>query len=431
MGHIVFAAPSISSFFLHYRLRKDLLRRGHRVSILCTDRARFTFWREQVSDVDLILPTSKDQFTDHDLGKLATPALRWLEREQPDLVFFHQERTPTSADIQFAARTVGSRTLWTGPGLLAHTMQIDERGIDADARMRRWHAKDYRVIEPAPDLLQASLAHALSGCAPLALPTPKLRAPMLRRRIADAINYAIRGQLHAAAPPLNAWRAPHQAEATETIQTPSIDMKTGSICLLLQDPDDPRVVHDATNPPDARSLIAQAIAAADRIAPDCEVVAVLPDRISTTQLTSQHLAGEQAHRVRLAPMASGPVVAATASATITINHPTATVSLLAGTPVIHLGRALYELPGVTSATTLEALPEAVRSAQETDRPALRRRFLTFLLQHCHVWCSPAAPNHNGMLGLVQAVERCLLGDAKSNSRPLPYRPGPMWPLTTH
>ena len=56
MGHIVFAAPSISSFFLHYRLRKDLLRRGHRVSILCTDRARFTFWREQVSDVDLILP---------------------------------------------------------------------------------------------------------------------------------------------------------------------------------------------------------------------------------------------------------------------------------------------------------------------------------------------------------------------------------------
>ena len=86
---------------------------------------------------------------------------------------------------------------------------------------------------------------------------------MLRRRIADAINYAIRGQLHAAVTSLNAWLAPHQVEATETIQTPSIDMKTGSICLLLQDPDDPRVVHDATNPPDARSLIAQAIAAAD------------------------------------------------------------------------------------------------------------------------------------------------------------------------
>jgi len=154
----------------------------------------------------------------------------------------------------------------------------------------------------------------------------------------------------------------------------------------------------------------------------------LPGRVTQAQMGVKQLAGKHAHRVRLAPLGCAAAIAATATATITINHAMATVALLAGTPVVHLGRALYELPGVTTRTTLEGLPEAVRVAQMTDRPALRRRFLTFLLQHGHVWCSQTAPNHNGMLGLVQAIERCLLGDAESNTRPLPYRPGPTWPL---
>src|SRR5690606_37710263 len=107
---------------------------------------------------------------------------------------------------------------------------------------------------------------------------------------------------------------------------------------------------------------------------------------------------------------------------ITINHPAATVALLAGTPVIHLGRALYQLQGVTTKSTIEQLPDAIANLQDCDRPELRRPFLTWLLQHGHVWCSATAPNHNGMLGLVQAVERRLLGDAENHSRPLTYRP---------
>jgi len=431
MGHIVFAAPSISSFFLHHRLRKNLLRRGHRVSILCTDRSRFTFWREQVSGVDLLVPAPAAARRSHELDHQAIPALDWLEREQPDLVFFHEERSESAACMQFAARTLGCQTLWTGPGLLPHTLQVDERGIDADARIRRWTAKDYRVIQPDQGLLQASLTHALSGSQPQALPRPEVRTPHLRRRIADVLGYAARGQLRRAASSWNAWLAPYEADAPEALQIPPMDMKAVSVCVLLQDPEDPRVVHDATNAPDARALIEQAIVTADQIAPDCEVVAVLPRRHALAPASAEQLAGERAHRVRLAPMSSAAVVAATASATITINHPMAVVSLLAGTPVMTLGRALYELPGVTTHTTLAELPAAIHAAQKTDRPALRRRFLTFLLRHCHLWCSPTRPNHNGMLGLVQAVERCLLGDAKSNTRPLPYRPGPTWPLATH
>tara|TARA_R110002073_G_scaffold89585_1_gene212057 strand:- start:97 stop:414 length:318 start_codon:yes stop_codon:yes gene_type:complete len=102
--------------------------------------------------------------------------------------------------------------------------------------------------------------------------------------------------------------------------------------------------------------------------------------------------------------------------------------MLAGTPVVHLGRALYGLAGATTSATLEELPEAVVAAQQSDQVVLRQQFLTWILQHGHVWCSATAPNHNGMLGLVQAVERRLQSDANSNTRPLPYRPGPTWPL---
>lgn len=443
MGHIVFAAPSISRFHLHHRLRRDLLRRGHRVSILCTERTRFTFWREQVTDVDLIAPSTRDNHPDpgiahlvsaaqpaeqRDLERLATPVLRWLEREQPDLVVFHEERSTTTACIQFAARTVGSRVLWTGPGLLPHTMQIDEQGLDADAKIRRWTARDYRVVQPDQTLLHASLTHALSGCEPVALPRAELRIPLLRRRMADALSYAMCGKFHAAGAALHAWRAPFKTHWAGNLRTPTLDLKAESVCVLLQHPDDPRVAHDANEAPEARALIAHAVAAADTIAPDCEVVVVLPGRVKQGQMGARQLAGEHAHRVRLAPFGCAAAVAATAGTTITINHPMATVALLAGTPVVHLGRALYELDGVTSQTTLAGLPDAVRAAHTKDRPALRRRFLTFLLQHGHVWCSQTAPNHNGMLGLVQAIERCLQGDADCNTRALSYRPGPTWPL---
>ena len=61
MGHIVIAAPSISRFHLHERLRRDLLRRGHRLTVLCAERCRFTFWREQVGGVDFLLPQRIDR----------------------------------------------------------------------------------------------------------------------------------------------------------------------------------------------------------------------------------------------------------------------------------------------------------------------------------------------------------------------------------
>ncbi|MGK0432564.1 MAG: hypothetical protein ACJA0V_001706 [Planctomycetota bacterium] len=443
MGHIVFAAPSISRFHLHHRLRRDLLRRGHRVSILCTDRCRFTFWRAQVSDVDLVEASRRKECpaamlelieqvqapeARRQLVGLAPVISDWFEREQPDLVLFHDERSAAAACMQFAARVIGSKVLWTGQGLLPHTMQVDERGLDADASCRRWQAKDFSVVTPDKALLDAALTHALAGGEPLALPHAPVQVPLLSRRLADALGYLLRGRLKTARTALHGWRAPFASEQLVAMAAPLPDIKTPFVAVLLQHAKDPRVVLDASSPPDARTLVQHALLAADTMGRDTQVVAVLPDHAIENQLGAHALAGKHSHRVRIAAPSNAAVLVSTAAATITINHPAATIALLAGTPVIHLGRAIYGLRGVTTNTTLEGLPEAIAASQKIDRKALRQRFLTWTFQHGHVWCSATAPNHNGMLGLVQAVERRLQGDAESNTRPLPYRPGPTWPL---
>lgn len=443
MGHIVFAAPSIGRFHLHHRLRRDLLRRGHRVSILCTDRTRFTFWRQQVSDVDLIEPRIRqdcppamrelvaaiDAPEDRRRTEALAPAIHdWLDRERPDLLLLHGERSTHAACLQFAARVLGIRILWTGDGLLPHTMQIDERGLDADASCRRWQAEDFSVVGADKALLDAALTHALADGEPLALPRAPVQVPLLRRRMADMFHHLLRGEVAAAKLALSAWRAPYESTRLATMAAPLPDLKSPFVAVLLQTPSDPRVALDASNPPSPRELVAAAIRTADQLGPGTQVVVVLPANAIESHYGAYALAGKDSDRVRVTAPSNAAVAASTAAATITINHPAATVALLAGTPVLHLGRALYGLDDVTTSTTLDELPAAILAAQKNNRVGLRQRFLTWILRHGHVWCSTTAPNHNGMLGLVQAVERRLQGDAESNSRPLPYRPGPTWPL---
>ena len=423
MGHIVLAAPSISRFQLHHRLRRDLLRRGHRVSILCIDRCRFTFWREQVSDVDLIEPgngeacppalrdtiaamVSSRPEQRRQQGRwqqLLPTTLRWLEREQPDLVLFHAERTLATACMQFAARTAGSRVLWTGDGLLPHTMQIDERGLDGDASSRRWQAEQFAVVTPDDELLQASLGHALALGQPLALPRHVVQVPRLRRRLWDAWHYALSARFHAASAALHGFRAALASEPPDPPPSRLLDLRAPFLALLLQADDDPRVRHDANDAPDTRTLLERTLAAANLLGHDTQVVVALPERIDSRQLDVTSLVGAGAKRIRIVSHRDAGAIAATAAATVTINHPAAAVALLSGTPVVHLGRALWELAGVTNRTNLADLPTSLATALTQEQSELRRSFLTWLLQHGHVWCSATAPNHNGMLGLMQSM----------------------------
>jgi hypothetical protein len=52
--------------------------------------------------------------------------------------------------------------------------------------------------------------------------------------------------------------------------------------------------------------------------------------------------------------------------------------------------------------------------------------LTWLFTHGHVWCSATAPDHNGIVGMVMAIEARLPGAGARQG--LRHRRGPPWPL---
>jgi len=445
MGHIVFAAPPIADFHLHERLRRDLQRRGHRVSVLCAERHEFTFWREQFADVHALPSTRARGDVPRDLLDRAANALqrrdaaarlhtadRWLEDHAPDLLLFHQRRSATAAVLQFAARSAGVRVLWTGRGLLPHTMQVDERGLDGDAGSLRLRANDYRVVRPDAALLDAGLTHALAASAPHALPRAELVVPPLRRRCADAARGLLRGDfggLHAA---LNGWTAALGPRDAAIPDVPRIDLQPPFVAVLLQSAHDPRVRLDAAQAPPAHELLGRALdAAMATFGERAGVVAVLPPGAPLRSAGLHRLPPLQRARVQLVTdHHNAAVVVAAAAATVTVNHPAAFVALLAGTPVVLLGRALFELHGVTTRGGLATLTDDVRRAAARDRPALRRRLLTWHLRHGHVWCSAERPNHNGVLGLGEAIERRLAAAGSGADDAMHYRPGPTWPLAT-
>ena len=116
-------------------------------------------------------------------------------------------------------------------------------------------------------------------------------------------------------------------------------------------------------------------------------------------------------------------------ATTTINHPMAIAALLAGSPVLHTGQALYGLPSVTDEVPTDGFATTLRSATAAAaRSTLRTRFLSWLIGQAHLWCSTTHPDHNGLTGLVQEIE-ARLGERRPRGLELHYRSGPAWPLS--
>jgi hypothetical protein len=178
MGHVVLGAPPVARYHLHERLLRALRQRGHRVSLLPLAPAEATFWRHQ-GEYLARLPANgaRQTVANWPFDDLA-PARRhgrrrrfadraaalaaWLGAERPDLMVLHQRRDDDAALLHFAARAHGCRTLWFGDGLLPHTLQCDERGLDGDAAAATRRGDDFRVVRPDRELLAACLTHALA-----------------------------------------------------------------------------------------------------------------------------------------------------------------------------------------------------------------------------------------------------------------------------
>lgn len=445
MSHFVFATPAVSGFHLLERARRELARRGHRVSLLCADDATGTFWSAQMGDVERLEPTPRQTWagptnvagdaTRADAARadarrggarLRDAAAGWIDGARPDLVLFHG-RHDAQAAIQDAARDAGCRTLWTGEGLLPHTLQIDPSGLDADASSQRWTARDFRVVSPDEGLLRASLADAFAGQTPLGLPRAPVLPPRPLRRIADAARAASAGDVAGAWRAWTEWRAalpPARTALPSREDAPPPPPATPFVAVLLQPHRGPRSAQAGVSAEATRALLRRSLAIAADL--DAQTVAILPPG-SDGARWRRALSGTEFSGLLQLPAHAAAVAAATAAVTVTVNHPAAVVALLAGTPVVHTGRALYHLDGVTHQTRLSDLGAAASTALRRDRPALRRRFLTWLLRYGHVWCSPTEPTYNGLLGLVERIER--QADAPSTASEPCHQYGPGWPLT--
>ncbi len=425
MSHIVFASPAISCYHLQERARRELLRRGHRVTLLCSDAAAQTFWSTQVAGVEAIDLAAQPGPRQARRGEPASDAAtRWLEQTRPDLVLFHG-RQPGQAAIERAVRAAHSPALWTGKGLLPHTLQVDPGGLDEDASSQRWGARDFRVVAPDLPLLEACLAHALAGQEPLGLPRAPVRTPPAGRRAADAARAVLAGDVAGAWRAWRGWRAalaPPGLPAPRAIEDPAT-WTAPFLAVLLQPRADLRTAHGGPAPHLTDELLQRSREAADALG--LSLVVALPEGADGARWR-RALSRQPRPGVRLLPPQLTAVAAATAAAVVTVNHPLAAVALLAGTPVVHTGRALYHLDGVTRRAAPEALQAAVVDALRRDRPALRRRFLTWLMRYGHVWCSATHPTFNGMLGLIERIERA--ARASADARAASHRPGPAWPL---
>lgn len=453
MGRIVFADPGIARFHLHDRLGRELVQRGHQVDALSLDPVAHSFWRAQVQPAVRVrkatargpnAPVTELAATEcrrrgldrdtapgrrtmarleRDLQGLFPAVLEWLTEQRPQLVLLHGARTAERRLLQFAARELGITTLWTGDGLLPGTMQLDARGLDADSAAAAREAWEYRDEPRDPQLLAASLAHTLSGARPFGLARSEITPPALSARLLDAVRAAPTG-LDAIRHALTGWRRANGV-TRPLVQHNLALARPHHVAVLLQSETDERVQLDAAPVP-ARDLVQAAIRAARAVDPGLGIVITAPsDGLPSDLLAELH----QPPEVEVVAARHAHTVAASAAATFSINHPAATTSLLAGTPTIHTGRALFALPGVTHHGAPAAFPELLQLAL-TEDPAstLRERLLTHLIQQHHVWCDPDEPDHNGLGGFVRAIESRLAGPAPAGLGSS-YRPGPAWPLS--
>lgn len=449
MGHIVFPAPGFDRFHVIDRLTRELATRGHRLTILCLDPVARTFWStqglptvyvppgrpiatraplEEFAAIDCkrrrLRPTGRRlEVARRRLAVLLPGLLRWFESDPPDLVCLHQRRTGANRMVHFLARECGARVLWTGTGLLPQTVQLDEEGLDGEARTSRRTAWDFRALPANDDLLAASLAAVVGRTAPSPLARRAIQVPPLWSRLLDAVAaggrdpgagrmHALRGWLEALPPPT--------APLPRHMDLPNRPF----VAVLLQREDDDRLLLDAVAPPDPAMLVRAVRSAARGLDRDMPVVVVLPpDGLRVRELAPlRRLAGVQ---LETAPAAIETSIAATAI--VTVNDGMAGTGLLAGTPVVHLGSALYGIPGVATRARLDTLAHDLDRAVTDDQPELRKRYLSWMFAHGHVWCSVEHPDHNGINGLVLAMERRLEARGPHASA-LSYRIGPAWPL---
>lgn len=452
MGHVVFGIPRIEHYHLHSRVLRKLCDRDHRVTFLTTDPVVFEFFCAQGMRVVDIRPTAAagtdaplEEFARIDcmlhghsmptalqLQAARKPLERVLcglnmlfEMEPPDLLYLHQGRSGVHRLLHFLGRQHGAPVMHTGDGLLPNTMQWDQEGIDGDASFTRHTAQDYRRQEHDDVFLAATLSAWLARAYPPPLGRVGVRRPRLRDRLRGCVQAAARGQWRAALGGLDAWQQAYAPAFPRRQDQPALP-HVPYVVVLLQPETSPRLLLDAGGRVDHVQLVRVAREAIRNMGEGIPTAVVLPDNRGHRTLAT-HLEDDQRDLVFL-PASAGALAVSTAMAVITVNHPLGLCAILAGTPVVHLGRTPYGVRGIAQRSSLDDLAEDLKAAMAMDNPILRRRFLTRMLKDYHLWCAVHRPDSNGITGLVKRIEG-MMARQPENAVPLHYRAGPVWPLS--
>ena len=448
MGHILIGLPEIRHFHLLSRVARKLMTREHRVSVLTSDPIAFEFFCHQglscrdlrpgtaaphqsiplakFAEIDCRLagissPTKRQVRRQSErLGGLVNGLLRTFDADSPSIVLLHEARGGAHRMLHYVAQQCGTQVIYTGPGLLPGTMQVDMEGIDGDASYADGSARDYRRASADEEFLAAATAAWLGRAYPPALARTGIAVPPLLNRVLAAFRSCWRGQWTSGLRGTRAWEGaretwPHREQQR---QLPSAPYGV----VLLQDPADPRLRLDAPAAPTHETLISASADAIRQLDSDAQTLVITPG--TSTSPSSRNRWPED---VQFLPASAGALAVATASVVISVNHPLGIAGILTGTPVLHMGRTPYGVERVSQHTAVQRIAADLARAVEEEHPALRRRFLTKMLRDFHTWCPPSEPDSNGVAGLIQRMEQWM-GCPPRKHRPLRYRPGPVWPL---
>ncbi len=448
MGHVLCGLPDIEHFHLHSRLWRKMQSRQHQCSVLCADPVTQDFYQTQGMKTWDLKPEpplahsaplaefarrdcllaglrrpSKGQVrrAERRLQRLMRPLVRLLEEQPPDLCYIHQGRSGKHRLLHYLARQYGIPTLHTGAGLLPNTMQWDGTGIDGDASFASHGSRQYRQQQADGDFLSATLAAWLARSYPPPLARISTRLPSMGQQMLTMLRCLWRQQGPQAWSALHAWTRAHPVNYPRLDDQPLLP-DLPFLCVLLQDPSATRRLLDAPAV-DNLQLIRTCHQALSELDPGAYVVVVLPE-LGLAKKAIHRLQQEHGNLIFLSASAAATAVS-TAMAVVTVNHPLGLAAILSGTPVIHLGQSPYGIPGISQQSHLQQLSQDLPQALTASPSNIRERFLTRMLRQQHLWCSPLAPDSNGLAGLVQRLEREMQAPA---SQPLKYRPGPVWPL---
>ncbi len=455
MGNIVFGAPTIRQYHLHGLLAQSLMRRGHRVTVLAEDPVTQRFYDAQGLRTRLLpqqtataelrgMPLEAAALRDCRLAGIANPGPGRLERvrarlarfvpgllryfcvETPDLVLIHDRRTGLHRLIQYIAKEFGADILHTAPGLLPGTMQWDEDGIDADSSRCRRNAKAYTRRPRDEMFLMAALAAVLGGVGATPTERSRVQVPGLRDRMRAMLSALRRGQLGPAYHAMTAWQRAHaQAEAAARDAEPLPE--SPFVAVMLQEGDEASMRVDAVDAPNHEQLVIATQAAT--FAVDSSIpTAIVPPRSGLSRDVEQAIRSRPGRFVVCSPD-DAMLALTTALAVTTVHHPHSLAAILAGTPVLHTGSALFEHAEVATKTTTDRLRFDLAQAIERPNPPWRESYLTHTLVYDHVWCDAEEPDDNGLGGLVQHIEHRIAASA-AESPEVHYRAGPVWPLLT-